>query len=192
LDPQGEPARLRSCLARMWLESFGVAVREDLLGALMVDLGAIADLFRAKARRERIKGEVRSALRLERRAWALDIYKVHGLDVDRLIGTVDFNEGYEGKILMVRITGKYIPGMGRLCLRSGDDWHHEILRNTEMEIMDLGFETAVTTPLGGAHIRFEAGGAMLFGSSDTYGACDKRLAAQLISAAFPRLQVMTD
>ncbi|MGD9123702.1 MAG: hypothetical protein PVG60_01350, partial [Desulfarculaceae bacterium] len=106
LDTQDDRARLRRCLAQMWLESFGAAAGDDLLDALKADLEAVADLFRAKARRDRIKGEVRSALRLERRAWALDMYKAHGLDADRLIEAVDFKEGYEGKILMVRISGK--------------------------------------------------------------------------------------
>jgi hypothetical protein len=59
--------------------------------------------------------------------------------------------------------------------------------------MDLGFEAVMIDPLGGAQVQFENSGTiMVYGYSDTYGACDKKLAAQLVSAAFPKLKVMTD
>lgn len=149
------------------------------------ELDAVIAALREKAQRERQAGEVPSVLRLERRAWALGIFRDHGLDAGRLIRAVDIPAGYGGKILMVRISGTRIPEPGRVCLRSGDEWHHEIFRNTEAEVRDLGFETAVVTPAGGARVRFETGGhIVVHGGSDAYGACDKTLAARMIARAF--------
>ena len=49
-------------------------------------------------------------------------------------------EGYNGKILLVSIGG---PGVKEcVILRSGDDWHREILRNTEVEMQDYGISSA--------------------------------------------------
>ena len=189
-----ESARVTLCryLEQMRLESFAAADDVGFPDGFLRDLDAAGLAFREKALRDRSEGEVRSALRFERRARALDLFRVHGLDADRLIRPVDFADGYDGKILMVRITGKRIPG--RVCLRSGDDWHHEILKNAVEEMRDLGFETAVVTPVGGARVRFgENGAIVVYGSSDTYGACDKDEAVRLITRAFPgRAAVVRD
>jgi hypothetical protein len=92
-------------------------------------------------------------------------------------------EGYNGKILLVSISG---DGLGNLViLRSGDLWHREILRNTQQEIRSLGFEQARIHQLGGAHVRFEPDGAIVIhGSSQQYGACDKQYTAELVRTAF--------
>ncbi len=177
---------IRQHMTSMGLESIAAAGGSDSPSALRSDLDAAAEAFREKARHDRARGALHSALRLERRAWALDVFKIHGLDAARLIRSVDFSVGYSGKILMVRITGEWVPEPGRVCLRSGDDWHHEILKNTEAEMQDLGFETAIVTPVGGAWVRFETDDTIVvYGTSDAYGACDKANAARLITRAFP-------
>jgi len=72
-----------------------------------------------------------------------------------------------------------------VCLRSGDLWHREILRNTESEIKKLGFFESSVYELGGAHVRFEANNdIVIFGTSDDFGSCDKRYAAKLIQQLF--------
>lgn len=92
-------------------------------------------------------------------------------------------EGYNGKILLVSISGDGIENT--VILRSGDLWHREILRNTQQEIRDRGFETARVQELGGAHLRFEPDGIIVIhGFSQQYGACDKEYAAKLVRAAF--------
>ncbi len=74
---------------------------------------------------------------------------------------------------------------GTLCLRSGDLWHREILRETEEEIADLGFDLTTVSPMGGAWVRFDEDQVItLYGSSDDYGECDKQLAAQLIAGVY--------
>ena len=97
-------------------------------------------------------------------------------------------EGYNGKILLVSVAGAMIKK--KVILRSGDLWHREILRNTEIEIRGLGVADAQVHPLGGALIRFEPGGTIIiYGSSQEFGACDKEYAAVLVRNAFPARQV---
>ena len=97
-------------------------------------------------------------------------------------------EGYSGKILLVSISGDGIQD--RVVLRSGDLWHREILRNTEQEMRNLGFDNAQVNELGGARLRFEPNGnIVIHGTSDQYGACDKEYAAGLIRKKYPGRQV---
>ncbi len=101
-------------------------------------------------------------------------------------------EGYNGKILLVSISGDGIEKT--VILRSGDLWHREILRNTEAEIQKLGIRNARVYELGGAHLRFEPDGTILIhGNSRQYGACDKEYAATLVKDAVPgrRVDVQT-
>ncbi|UCD77722.1 MAG: hypothetical protein JSW26_20240 [Desulfobacterales bacterium] len=101
----------------------------------------------------------------------------------RVIPAVNLPEGYNGKILLVSVSGDGIEEM--VILRSGDLWHREILRNTEKEIRDRGFKNARVHELGGAHLRFEPDGTIIIhGFSQQYGACDKEYAAELVRTAF--------
>ncbi len=112
------------------------------------------------------------------------------MDLTGLISPVDLKEGYEGKILLVAIFG---PKAGKMiCLRSGDDWHREILRNTEMEIQNIGLKDLVVMPAGGAWIRFDGQGDItIYGSSDEFGTCDKAIAADLLRTVFPEKTIST-
>jgi predicted metal-dependent phosphoesterase TrpH len=97
-------------------------------------------------------------------------------------------EGYNGKILLVSISGDGIEKT--VSLRSGDLWHREILRNTEAEIRNLGFHSARVYEQGGAHLRFEPDGTIIIhGNSQQYGACDKEYAAKLVRNEFPGRRV---
>ena len=101
----------------------------------------------------------------------------------KMIIETDLSEGYNGKILMVAIMGGGISKI--VCLRSGDLWHREILKNTQKEIKNLGFTKSAVYELGGACVRFESNGDILIhGTSDDYGSCDKKLAAELIKKKF--------
>ena len=104
-------------------------------------------------------------------------------ETERLIPEVILPEGYNGKILLVSVSGEGIKKT--VLVRSGDLWHREILRNTEAEIKNLGFETAQVHELGGALVRFEPDGAItIFGASQEFGACDKNFAAEIIQKEF--------
>lgn len=149
-----------------------------------VPFKALIDDLEEKARSEYARGEIRTANRLKRRSRALVILREHGLDPERLMPPVDLPEGYRGKILLVLLSGGLIDG--RLCLRSGDLWHREILKNTEEEIRDSGFFDSCADAAGGASVRFEDdGGITLWGSSDEFGACDKNIAAAMVAKSFP-------
>jgi hypothetical protein len=104
------------------------------------------------------------------------------------ISPVILPEGYNGKILLVSVSGHGLEKT--VLLRSGDLWHREILRNTEVEIKNLGFENAQVHELGGAHVRFEPDATItIFGASQQFGACDKAYAAKLVRDRFPGRRV---
>ncbi len=96
-------------------------------------------------------------------------------------------EGYNGKILLVMFKGGLLDG--KICLRSGDMWHREILRNTENEI--IHFPDSNVYELGGAHVRFEKNNDItIFGTSDDFGSCDKVYASKLIQQLFKDRNVL--
>lgn len=172
------------------LELAVAAMNEFQVSLQKSDFEPIIDSLKEKARYKYAKGEIRSANRSSRRIRALKIFRDHGLDPEKLIPLVELPEGYRGKILLVSFSGGVIEGM--VCLRSGDDWHREILRNTEKEIRDLGFVGSYVIPAGGAFVKFKANGNIIVsGSSDDFGVCDKAIAAELIGKAFPGRTILT-
>ena len=153
----------------------------------VVDSAAVRAMilgYETRASRMQAAGETGEARRMARRAAALNGLLVHGPDPAQLVAETELPEGYAGKILVVLLTGGGFDD--RVCLRSGDDWHREILHNTRAEIADLGFPDAQVHPLGGAHAGFESDGSIaIWGTSDEFGCCDKDLAARLIARAYP-------
>jgi len=78
----------------------------------------------------------------------------------------------------------------RIVLRSGDDWHREILRNTRAEIQGYGIDDAWVHELGGAWVKFdENGNIVIYGVSDDFGACDKTVAAEYLRRLYPERTV---
>jgi len=143
----------------------------------------IAD-YENRSRELRAAGDIGESRRLARRAAALNGLLAHGPLPARMVAEVELPDGYNGKILLVVLNGGGLDNT--VCLRSGDDWHREILRNTQAELKDLGFIHARVEPLGGAFSRFEEDGAIvIWGTSDEYGCCDKEEAARMIARAYP-------
>lgn len=123
--------------------------------------------------------QFRSANRLNRIITALKSLQQQGPDPACILDPVILPQGYHGKILLVSVSGGIIQNS--VILRSGDQWHNEILRETQAEIKDLGLISSDAYPLGGAWARFEKDGSILiWGTSDQFGACDKETAAQLV------------
>jgi hypothetical protein len=111
-------------------------------------------------------------------------------DLAARVPSVILPEGYRGKILLVSITW---GGQSMVALRSGDLWHHEILRNTREEMLRLGLDDARVEELGGAHLRFAADGSIrIWGGSDAFGACDRDVAAGLVRQQRPDCPVVVD
>ena len=127
--------------------------------------------------------QIRPAKRYSRIIDALQSLQCSGPDPTNLIAPVILPQGYNGKILLASVTGGIIED--NIILRSGDLWHSEILRETQAEIKDLGLINAEVYPLGGAWARFEDDDIIIWGSSDQYGACDKKFAAELIRKVYP-------
>jgi hypothetical protein len=100
-------------------------------------------------------------------------------------------DGYEGKILLVTVSGVGIKDI--TILRSGDIWHSEILHATEMEIKKRGIKEARVHEAGGAWVRFDKDGAIfIYGNSEEFGACDKNFAAGLLRQLYPEKTVYID
>jgi hypothetical protein len=130
-----------------------------------------------------------SFFQIDRRIKALKRLRDHGCDPKKIIKKVVLPEGYTGKILIVAIMGGVTDNL--VCLRSGDLWHREILKNTENEIRDLGFSNSIVHQLGGAHVRFEKNNdIVIFGASDDFGSCDKVHASKLIKRVFKDRNVL--
>ncbi len=138
----------------------------------------------------RARGETGKARCRARRALALHRLLAHGPDPGRMVAEVDLPEGYRGKIVLVLVKGGGFEGT--VCLRSGDDWHREIVRNVQAELQDLGFPSARAYALGGAYAGFDGEGITIWGTSDEFGCCDKELAAEMIGRAYPGRRVVVE
>ncbi len=183
-SPEDAKATVLDHIRMVRLESASAAMKGFHVSLSGSELEPIIESFKAAAERERSKGEIRSANRLDRRKKAVEVFRDHGLDSKRLFAPVILPEGYNGKILLMAVSGGVLNG--RVCLRSGGDWHREILTDTQEEILDLGFENALVDPVGGAFVRFEDNRSIeVYGISDEFGGCDKQAAADLIRQDFP-------
>ena len=135
------------------------------------------------AQREESLDTISNPHQLDQRIKALLRYRDNGCDPEKIIEKTVLPEGYNGKILMATIMGGVINRL--VCLRSGDLWHREILKNTENEIRDLGFSKSSVYALGGAYVRFEKNNdIVIYGTSDEFGSCDKLSASRLIKKVF--------
>ena len=178
-------------ISNVKLESAQAAMNEFQVSLEKSDFDPIIDSLTAKVDSGRTEGEVRSANQFTRRIRAIKSFRDHGLDSKKLISPVILPEGYKGKILLVNIFGGMIREA--VCLRSGDLWHREILRNTEEEMKDSGFENAIVDPLGGAWVRFDDKCLIeIYGRSEEFGECDKQAAAELIGRAYPGRKIFMD
>jgi len=170
---------------------------EDALGILRQEPNQIPlsriDLFidelQNRARELLAAGEVGACRRLKRQIYALNKLREHGPQAETMIREVELEGNYDGKILLVSLAGGVLKH--KICLRSGDEWHREILRNTIAEIRDLGFTGTRVYPLGGGFLRFETRRRLLlWGTSDEFGRCDMELAVQLLWRAFPETEIL--
>ena len=144
--------------------------------------GAIENCLQ-RAETEKSAGNVRASILYRRRAAALIRLMHEGRLTGAVIPVVVMPEGYRGKIMLAWLEGDRIPG--RTFLRSGDDWHREILRSFEQEVRDYGFENFQITPKGGAFAECRTDGAIrLFGASEEFGPCRMEDAVRLVRSTF--------
>ncbi len=188
-SPEDVKANVVDHIRMVRLESASAAMQAFCVSLSGSDLEPVIESFKVAAQRERSKGEMRSANRLDRRKKAVAVFRDHGLDPKRLIAPAILPEGYNGKILLVAVSGGVLNGL--VCLRSGGDWHREILTDTQEEILDLGFESALVDPVGGAFVRFDDTGSIeIYGISAEFGGCDQQSAAGLIRQIFPERKIV--
>jgi len=188
-SPEDAKATVLDHIRMVRLESASAAMKAFHVSLSGSDLEPVIESFKIAAEHERSKGEIRSANRLDRRKKAVEVFRDHGLNPKRLFAPAILPEGYKGKILLMAISGGVLNGL--VCLRSGGDWHREILTDTQEEFLDLGFENALVDPVGGAFVRFEDNGSIeVYGISDEFGGCDKQAAADLIRKIFPKRKIV--
>jgi hypothetical protein len=187
-SPEDAKATVLNHIRMVKLESASAAMKAFHVSLSGSDFEPIIESFKTTVELEQSKGEIRSANRTERRKKAVAVFRDHGLDPKRLFAPAILPEGYNGKILLMVISGGTLNG--RVCLRSGGDWHREILTDTREEILDLGFESALVDSVGGGFVRFEDNGSIeVYGISDEFGGCDKQASADLIRQTFPGRKV---
>jgi hypothetical protein len=154
-----------SLLNGMKLEAVVRALKRSGARLASETLAPLAADYENRSRELLAAGEIGESRRLARRAAALNGLLIYGPDPARMVAEVELPEGYDGKILLMMLNGGGLDN--RVCLRSGDDWHREILRNTRAEMKDLGFLHTRVDPLGGAYTRFDPdGGIVIWGTSD--------------------------
>ncbi len=172
-------------------ESVQALFVRDGIGPDRLVIDASLQYLTREAKKAYAKGEIRRGNRLDRRAGALALFADYGLDPERLIRPAILPLGYRGKILLISIDGDNVPN--RICLRSGDQWHREILNDAIEEMADLGFENVTVEPAGGALVRFnEREEIVIYGSSDDFGTCDKQTASILIASLYPNHKIWTE
>jgi hypothetical protein len=154
-----------------------------------IELSGLIDDCLKQAETIKSDGNVRESIQYQRRAAALALLRNAGHLSGAVIPSVVLPDGYCGKIMLAKAEGDLIHG--RTFLRSGDDWHREILRSFEAEVCDYGFENFQIFPQGGAFAEFQADGTIvLCGFSEEFGMCRREDALTLVKEAFPDRMVI--
>lgn len=137
-----------------------------------------------QAEAEKKANNIRASIQYQRRMASLQMLREENHISGIVLPTAVLPEGYCGKIMLVFVKGDCITE--RTCLRSGDDWHREIVKSFEEEVHDYGFEKFLISPQGGAFAEFQIDGTIaLSGSSEEFGRCPMAEAINLIQTAFP-------
>lgn len=131
-----------------------------------------------------------SARKVRRRMLSLSGYARSGFDPAGLIPRIEIPDAYLGKILLLSFSGGVVGCL--VCLRSNDLHHRDILRNAELEVLDLGLRSTRVQELGGAFLRVEADLVHIWGESQDFGACDKMIAASLVEIQYPGKRIVMD
>ena len=155
------------------------------------EINSILDHFRKELQQALLTKDAPMARRLRRRLDRFEAFCRCGFNPDGLLRIVDLPADYSGKILLVLVSGGLFDG--KICLRSNDLCHRDILRNTQLEIQDLGLPSTQVHELGGAHLANESADKIrIWGSSEDFGACDKEFAARLVASLLPEKRVIVE
>ena len=173
------------------LETALVQIAEFQIRLKALDFDRIVSLLDEDLKQSISNEDFRAAKRINRIISAIKSLRRHGLDPASILEPVILPEGYNGKILLISVSGGVIENT--IILRSGDLWHSEILREAQEEIKDLGLISSDAYPLGGVWARFENDGSILiWGTSDQFGTCDKEAAAKVIKIIYTDKEIMIE
>ena len=155
------------------------------------ELRSILDHFGRELEQALVRADFAAARRWRRRIDAFTAYCNNRFDPKSLIKPAEVPAAYRGKILLIGVSGGLFDGI--IGLRSDDLYHRDILRNTELELQDLGLSSSHVVELGGAYLTSHPDGSIrIWGSSDEFGACDRELAAELVRSLFPEARVIVE
>ncbi len=188
---QFDPKIILTLLKEGKLEPAAKAIKEFQINLAGIDFASLIEYFNKQIKISQFEEKIRESIRFERRLAAIKILREYGFDSKNLIPQLILPKGYNGKIILISISGGLIDPM--VCLRSGDLWHREILREVEEEIKDIGLVSTFAYEIGGAHLRFENSGSILiFGTSDEFGTCDKKIASELVNKLYPGYKIIVE
>lgn len=188
---QFDPKIILTLLKEGKLEPAAKAIKEFQINLAGIDFASLIEYFNKQIKISQFEEKIRESIRFERRLAAIKILREYGFDSKNLIPQLILPKGYNGKIILISISGGLIEPM--VCLRSGDLWHREILREVEEEIKDIGLVSTFVYEIGGAHLRFENSGSILiFGTSDEFGTCDKKFASELVNKGYPGYKIIVE
>ena len=187
---EGEPwQQVLQLIHRGLLESAQALMRHHNITPNKPALTELILECQKRAEAEKNANDIRASLQYQRRTASLRMLRDGGHISGTVLLPAVLPEGYCGKILLVFVKGDCISE--RTCLRSGDDWHREILRSFEEEVHDYGFEEFLISPQGGAFAEFQPDGTIaLSGSSEEFGRCPMEEAINLIQIAFPHRDIL--
>lgn len=152
---------------------------------------AIVNHFERELEQALRKADFPAVRRWRRRLEAFTAFCKSGFDSKSLIKPAELPAAYRGKILLITVFGGLLDGA--VGLRSDDLYHRDILRNTELELQDLGLSSSRVYELGGAYWSSNPDGSIrIWGSSDEFGACDRELAAELARSLFPEAKIVAE
>jgi hypothetical protein len=170
--------------AMNWAKRWGVTFSEP-------DIYSVIDHFSSQLAQAISINNTVISRQLRRRIERLTAFGNSGFDSNSLLPLVELPDGYSGKILLVSVFGGIVHP--KICLRSNDLYHRDILRNTEFEVQDLGLTRTRVHELGGASLHSEPDESLrIWGGSREFGACDKELAAKLVKITYPGRRVVVE
>jgi hypothetical protein len=167
------------------------AVEDSEMSLSEADIGSILDHFGRELEQASLRADYQAVRRWRRRIEGFTAYCNSGFDRKTLIKPAEVPAEYSGKILLLSVSGGLFDTIP--CVRSNDLHHRDILRNTALELRDLGLSSSHVHELGGAYLTSESDGTMrLWGGSDEFGPCDREIAAKLVQDLFLEKRVVAE
>lgn len=142
----------------------------------------------SSSRNEKFSDDVDSIIELHQRKRHLWNYLKKGMaKLEDVIPESDLTENYNGKIMLFEVGDHTFL---RTLAGTQGDMHSDIVRKFYDEVHQKGFSETIKKA-GGAHVKIEHNGCLIYDASMDYGECDKDTAKAIIENQFPDMTVQT-